>query len=301
MKIVNIIGGLGNQMFQYAFAIALQEKWKEEVKIDTHHYNYLFSKYFHGNNFYHNGFEIDKIFPCARLKKALVWDILKVSYYVPNFAISRVARKILPKRRYEFIQKAKDSYIYDEKVFTDNKYRYYEGYWMSARFLFPYRNKIKETYKFDSFTSSQNKEYELLLLKDNSVTIHVRRGDYLNCTNMTNICNLDYYRKAITKVKEQISNPIFFIFSNDIEWCKENLKQDLHNNIVYFVTNNKGCESYRDMQLMSLARCNILANSSFSWWGAFLNDRNDQIVFVPNKWITNINAEEIYLDEWIKL
>ena len=301
MKIVNIIGGLGNQMFQYAFAIALQEKWKEEVKIDTHHYNYLFSKYFHGNNFYHNGFEIDKIFPCAKLKRALVWDILKVSFYVPNFALSRIVRKILPKRRYEFLQKAKDSYIYDDKVFSDNKYRYYEGYWMSAHFFSPYRDIIKETYKFDSFTSCQNKEYELLLLKDNSVTIHVRRGDYLNCLNMTNICSLDYYRKAISKVKEQIPNPVFFIFSNDIEWCKENLKQDLEKDIVYFVTNNKGSESYRDMQLMSLARCNILANSSFSWWGAFLNDRNDQIVFAPNKWITNMNAEEMYLDEWIKL
>lgn len=301
MKIVNIIGGLGNQMFQYAFALALKEKWKEEVRVDTHHYNYIFSKYFHGNNFYHNGFEIEKIFPYAKLKKALVWDILKVSYYIPNFAVSRIVRRIFPKRRYEFIQKAKDSYIYDEKVFSNNEYRYYEGYWMSARFFNPYRNKIKETYKFGSFTSRQNKEYELLLLKDNSVTIHVRRGDYLNCANMTNICSIDYYRKAISKVKEQILSPVFFIFSNDIEWCKENLKQDLEKDIVYFVTNNKGSESYRDMQLMSLARCNILANSSFSWWGAFLNDRNDHIVFAPNKWIRNMNAEDICLDDWIKL
>lgn len=301
MKIVNIIGGLGNQMFQYAFALALQEKWKEEVKIDTHHYNYVFSKHFHGNNFYHNGFEINNIFPSAGLKKASVWDILKVSYYIPNFALSRIARKLLPKRRYEFIQDSKDSYVFDNRVFSQNRYKYYEGYWMSAHFLFPYRDTIREAYKFNPFTCAQNKKYEILLLKENSVTIHVRRGDYLNSTNMQNICTLDYYRKAIKLIKKEIDNPTFFIFSNEIDWCKENFKDDFEDVEVHFVTNNKGSESYRDMQLMSLARCNILANSSFSWWGAFLNERANQIVIAPSKWINNMNAEEIYHEEWIKL
>lgn len=300
MRIVNIIGGLGNQMFQYAFAVALQEKWKEEVKADTHHYHYIFSKTFHGNNFYHNGFEIDKIFQNAKLKVASPWDIMKISYYIPNFKISRVVRKLMPVRKSEYIQPAKQAYCFEPEAMESNA-RYFEGYWMAYKYFDACREKIQEVYSFPQLTTKENKEYAEMLSKDNSVTVHVRRGDYVKLGAFANICTLDYYKMAIAIARQQIEQPEFFVFSNDQEWCVENLEDAFGDATVHFVNNNKGSESYRDMQLMSMARCNIMANSSFSWWGAFLNTRTDQIVIAPSKWMNDRDCSNLYSDEWIKV
>lgn len=300
MKIVNIIGGLGNQMFQYAFAVALQEKRKDEVKVDTHHYHYVFSKTFHGNNFYHNGFEIDKIFHNAKLKVASPWNIMKVSYYIPNFKISRVIRKLMPVRNGEYIQPAAKAYQYDEKALIVNA-SYYEGYWMAYKYFEDCRSKIQETYAFPEFSTEKNQQFATALKKDNSVTIHVRRGDYVKLGAFANICTLDYYRTAIHIARQHIDKPEFFVFSNDQDWCKTNLTEAFDGSPVHFVNNNCGSESYRDMQLMSLARCNIMANSSFSWWGTFLNARKDQIVIAPSKWMNDRDCSSLYSDKWIKI
>lgn len=300
MKIVNITGGLGNQMFQYAFAVALQEKWREEVKVDKHHYHYIFSKTFHGNNFYHNGFEIDKVFPNAKLGIASPWDIMKVSYYMPNFKLSRLIRKLMPLRKYEYIQPPKNAYSFEAEALDSNA-KYFEGYWMAYKYLESCREKIHEVYSFPPFSTDENIKYAELLHGNNTVTIHVRRGDYLGLKGLGNVCTLDYYRKAIAIVRKHIEQPEFFVFSNDQEWCMENLKDAFGDAIVHFVNNNKGSESYRDMQLMSLARCNIMANSSFSWWGAFLNPRKDQIVIAPHKWMNDRDCSSIYSDKWIKV
>lgn len=302
MKIVNIIGGLGNQMFQYAFAVALKERnHGEEVLIDTHHYKNAIIKTFRRNNFFHNGFEIEKIFPNANLPIANKWQIAKVSYYVPNYILSRIVRRILPKRRREFIQDYKDAFIYRSKALTDSEFRYFEGYWMSPSYFDFCKETIWNVFALPPLSTKGNIIFEQLLNKDNSVTIHIRRGDYLNSAIFRDICTLDYYCCAIEAAKKKISDPMFFIFSNDQEWCKEYLMNVLVDNTVHFVTNNKGEDSYRDMQLMSLARCNILANSSFSWWGAYLNRRMDQIVFVPKKWTNQIESSDVYADSWIRI
>lgn len=300
MKIVNITGGLGNQMFQYAFAVALHEKWKEEVKVDRHHYHYIFSKTFHGNNFYHNGFEIDKVFPNAKLGIASPWDIIKVSYYMPNFKLSRIIRKLMPVRKGEYIQSAKKAYQYDRNALCVSA-SYYEGYWMAYKYFELYRKEIQSAYEFRPFSTDENQKYADILKGGNSVTIHVRRGDYVGMSAFGNICTLDYYKKAIALVRQQIEQPEFLVFSNDQEWCMENLKDAFGDATVHFVNNNRGSESYRDMQLMSLARCNIMANSSFSWWGAFLNAREDLIVIAPHKWMNDRDCSSLYSDKWIKV
>ena len=300
MKIIKYTGGLGNQMFQYAFAVALNEKQKDVVKIDNHHYHHIFSKTFHGNNFYHNGYEIDKIFPNAKLPVATPLDIMKVSYYMPNFKISRVIRKLLPVRKTEFIQPANQAYCFYRDA-LESSARYFEGYWMAYKYFDSCKEKIQETYSFTQFTTDENKDLATVLSGDNSVTIHVRRGDYVKLGAFANICTLDYYKNAIAIVRSQIDRPEFFVFSNDQKWCIENLKDALGDAPVHFVDNNRGDESYRDMQLMSMARCNIMANSSFSWWGAFLNTREDQIVVSPSRWMNDRDCSNLYSDNWIKV
>lgn len=301
MKIVNVIGGLGNQMFQCAFAIALREVGHgEEVYIDTHHYKHPYPKVYRGNNFYHNGFEVLDIFKHTGLRIAKPSQVRKVSYYIPNYFLSRVARKFLPVKRTEYIQSYKDAYKATTSALTSDK-QYFEGYWLSpANFNFC-RDKIIDSFQFEPFSTQKNREFAELLKNDNSTTIHIRRGDYLNGSIVQGICTIEYYRKAIVQVRKQIKEPVFFVFSNDPKWCVENLKSEFGDSPVYFVDNNTGKESYRDMQLMSLARCNILANSSFSWWGAFLNPRTNQIVYVPKKWVNNIDDKDAYVESWIKI
>ena len=172
---------------------------------------------------------------------------------------------------------------------------------MSPKYFDFCRNKVLESFQFPPFDTSDNILYEKILRTKSSVTIHVRRGDYLKSDIFSGICSLEYYKNAIIKACSLLENPIFLIFSNDSEWCIENFKEVLGNNKVYFISNNKGSDSYRDMQLMSKARCNIIANSSFSWWGAYLNKRGDQIVIVPNKWTNQLEDKDIYLDNWIRI
>lgn len=302
MKIVNVIGGLGNQMFQCAFAIALQEVFSQElILIDTHHYKNPFPKNFNGNNYYHNGFEVSKIFIKYPIKEASSKQIRKVSRYIPNYFLSRIVRRFFPQKSCEYVQHYLDAYLYDYNVLTDKSKEYYEGYWLSPKYFDFCRDKVITAFDFQPFTTPQNIEYAKILKNDNTVTIHIRRGDYVNASSFKDICTLEYYQDAISNVRKQIENPEFFVFSNDQEWCMMNLKDHFGDAIVHFVNNNRGNESYRDMQLMSMARCNILANSSFSWWGAYLNKRKDQIVYVPKRWVNNLDDRDAYADNWIKI
>ena len=141
----------------------------------------------------------------------------------------------------------------------------------------------------------------LLETKD-SVSIHVRRGDYLKSRLYKNICEVDYYRNAIIKAKEIVGKEAhFYFFSNDIEWCTNHLSDLIDDNHFHKVDWNTGANSYKDMLLMSGCRVNIIANSSFSWWSAYLNQREDKIVIAPKKWINKKILNPIQLPEWIKL
>lgn len=301
MKIVNVIGGLGNQMFQYAFAVALKCRAPQEsVYVDTQHYKNAFIKTYHGNNFYHNGYEIEKVFPNASIKSARAMDLMKVSFFIPNQIIARAVRRFFSKRKTEYVAD-QQPYVFIPEALEVNGDCYFDGYWMSPLYFDSYRDKIIKEFEFSPFDTEENMAMQPLLQKDNSIAIHIRRGDYVGSNTLGGICTLNYYRNAIREARKIIANPVFFVFSNDQEWCLENLKNEFGDAEVHFVSHNGGAESYRDMQLMSIARCNILANSSFSWWGAYLNQRKDHITFCPNKWHNTMEYKDHYVDGWIKI
>ena len=138
--------------------------------------------------------------------------------------------------------------------------------------------------------------------KGSVVSIHVRRGDYTKCSIFVDLSNTNYYEKAINYIKKCITNPIFLIFSDEPVWADKMLSNFIQNNRI-IVDLNKGNNSYRDMQLMSLCDGNILANSSFSWWAGWLNNNKNKIVIVPKKFYTDKKREESHLipKTWVSL
>lgn len=299
MKIVNIIGGLGNQMFQYAFALALQKKHREHVvKIDTSHFNYIFIKKFKSANL-HNGYEIEKVFPNARLGHATPWDLMKLTWYMPNYVLSRVVRRLLPARKNEYIQTPKDIFAYGEDVFSAKGDGYYEGVWQAVNYYVDVKEELREV-----FAHPMPNEYNVKLIRDiqdsNSVGLHVRRGDYLAAPEFNGICNLDYYKRGIAEILKDNQKHDFYIFSNDIPWCKQEIEPLINGHNIIYVTGNTGKNSCWDMFLMTYCKSLIIANSSFSWWGAFLNKDVKKVV-VPAKWVNREGAQENYCKEWIKI
>lgn len=299
MKIVNIIGGLGNQMFQYAFAIVLKsENPFEKVLIDTSHFHYLFFNHWRGSHL-HNGYEIDIIFPNANLKHASFFQLIKVTWFVPNYVISRIVRKLFPLRKTEIIQKRHDIFRYQPEVLSIHGNRYYEGNWESVNYYIKYRNLIQNIFSHDK-PDVENSQYIEMIKSTESVGIHIRRGDYLKYPKYQGICTLEYYKKAIDDIILDGKSHIFYIFSNDISWCEKNIKQLVQGQSVIMINNNKGNLSYWDMFLMTYCKDLIIANSSFSWWGAFLNNRNGR-VYAPQRWINEDRVFDIWMPEWKKI
>ena len=289
MKIVNIIGGLGNQMFQYAYALVLKNKFKtENVLLDVHHFNYYKL---------HNGFELKRIFKNINLEIADRTQLRKVTRYIPHYYLSRLIRKILPKLKSEYVEE--HFYAYNDSPFNVIGDCYYEGYWQVFNYYAPIKDKIISAFKFPD-PNGKNKEMVQEILSTNSVGIHIRRGDYLNHKDFKGICEIDYYRRAINDLDINSEAYKFYIFSNDISWCKMHIEPLVGNHEIKYVTQNCGYESFWDMYLMSNCRNLIIANSSFSWWAAFLNTNADRI-YVPTKWINGKNIVDIYDPTWLKI
>ena len=290
MKIVNIIGGLGNQMFQYAFAYALQMRNPEEqVLIDT--------SIFRGYHL-HNGFELDRLFG-LRLPVAGKEDLCRVTRYIPYYPLSRLVRKIMPPLKTVYLD---PEYLsFDPAAMTQSGDVYYDGYWQTEKYFWDIRDTVLDLFTFKDVLRPYSAELAERISGTDSVAIHVRREDYTQASNYRGICDFDYYDRAISKAKEFVQDPCFFVFSDDPLWCKRNLSPMLGAAETVFVEGNTGVNSSDDMRLMSVARCNILANSSFSWWAAYLNRRGDKLAIVPPKWVNEVESRDVYLDSWIKV
>ncbi len=266
MKIVTFKGGLGNQIFQYAFYLYLKRQVKSKI------YGYYNKNWLNG----HNGLEIQNIFEIKLPKSSLFSNLIAFFIRLLNF---------FTKRNY-FIssdQTVKMESIYFDGWWQDKKYYQGLGNWLTFR-----------DFQLDEQNSCILEE----ITNSDSISVHIRRGDYLEdhfAQKYGNICTISYYNEAIKLMKNNFSNPKFFIFSDDIEWAKNNLCVE---NRIY-VSINTDRKSFLDMYLMSRCKANIMANSTFSYWGAFLN-KNSIMVVYPKKWYNSkYLAPNIFNDNWI--
>ncbi len=277
-------------MFQFAFYLSLRNKFEnEKVKIDISWFD---------NDEFHNGFELKKIFDidCCFSDDKENSALSRAGY---SF-LSRIKRRLLPKKKSEIVESKEQQFHFHKNLFGNaNEDKYYRGYWQSYKYFDSISALIKSSFRFPPFYEKNNLKMNLYIRnnKDRTVSIHVRLGDYSQHSSLGGICNLEYYNRAILMIEKKIKNPIYIIFSDDIEWCRINF--NLSN--AKFVDWNKKQSSFRDMQLMSLCDHNIIANSSFSWWGAYLNPNKNKIVIAPKVWIRGNVAKDIILEDWYKI
>lgn len=289
MKIVKYIGGLGNQMFIYSFQYLLQKHYGETIYADTLYYK---------DHKFHNGLELENIFD-IKLTPANVRDILKLAYYIPNYYLDYHLRRYLPNRKHQYYEP--EGGAYTEDVFTKDRDRYYFGYWQDHKYYDAIHDELMSAFRFKHPLDDRNESIaDEMLSSENSVAVHVRRGDYVTHHLYKDICTEEYYTKAIDVIKSKVDSPVYYVFSNDIAWCKEKLAPIIGDAKIIYVDWNCGKDSYRDMQLMSLCKSLIIANSSFSWWGTYLNGRKPLVV-APKKWVNEPLAFEFTLDEWVKI
>jgi len=289
MKIVNILGGIGNQMFQYAFMVALREATKTEVLYDAS----VFKTYP-----LHNGFELDRRFNITA-KQADPKEIKKLTYYTTSYFWYRVFKRFPKRKTMKFEH---PNCIYTPELLEDKKDYYYYGIWQDYHYFDSYKDIIKKEFEWKEPLDEKNQKCNDDFAKGNTVSIHIRRGDYLKEWRYKNICELDYYQKAIAHVKKLFGNNMSYaIFSNDIDWCQENIVPLLDGSEYTMVNWNQGPDSYKDIRLMQACKVNIIAHSSFSWWGAYLNIHNDSLVISPDKWTNAEVSFERQLPEWIRI
>lgn len=185
-----------------------------------------------------------------------------------------------------------------------NLYSYYEGYWQSEKYFKDFNIQIINDFAFKNINILERGIYVNDILSTNAVSIHVRRGDYVNnpvVNNFHGSLSTDYYEKAIKLVMDKVENPVFYVFSDDIHWVQLNMFKTYDINLIFVITSSEE----EDLFLMSKCKHNIIANSSFSWWGAYLNEYINKIIVAPKIWYKNIEANKSTIDlipsKWIRI
>lgn len=287
--IISYAGGLGNQMFQYVLRCNFEKKG--EVRDDTSYYVHVSDAM---------PFVLTEVFPNVRMKE--VSDKEKEKYLRLNVSKSilrKVYYKLFGLREKRYCEK-KDLY-FDDAVLLE-KEGYFSGYWQSYKYVELVKDEIAERFRFKETNEKWIRELVKNMREENSVSVHIRAGDYFLPQNVAlfgNICTEKYYNSAIKLMCNKIDQPLFFVFSNDINWCKENILLD---NVVWMDEETMPKhEDWIEMYLMSCCRHNIIANSSFSWWAAWLNKYQNKIVIAPKKWLQTVEKDEICPEEWIRI
>ncbi|MDD5333374.1 MAG: alpha-1,2-fucosyltransferase [Rhodoferax sp.] len=287
--ISQIIGGLGNQMFQFAAGRALSIERGQALHLDISGF---------ADYRLHQGFELARIFAGqfeiatgAEVRRALGWQF------------SPVVRRVIERPGMSWLRRpslvVEPHFHYWTGLNSVPSNCYLKGYWQSQKYFGKHASVLRSDFTFKALNNRQNDNTIEEINRVNAVSVHVRRGDFL--TNPTTqakhgICSIEYYRDAIGYVLQRIERPYFFVFSDDMDWVKGNLKIDAP---CQYVDRNHGAESYIDMYLMSLCKHNIIANSSFSWWGAWLNSNPEKIVLAPKNWFVHpIDTRDLIPENW---
>jgi hypothetical protein len=294
MIVVKLMGGLGNQMFQYAAGLSLALNKKTELLLDesflTADTNNLYTK---------RNLELQ----CLNLDLNIATE-----KDIKRFNVTRSNKYIRSLQRnfpvlFSNLFAAESGMAFQKEFFNFPKNTYLDGFWQSEKYFKNIESILMEKFTPKETLNFENREWLNKITICESVSLHIRRGDYVvNKSAQVHHGNLilSYYINALNIIKNKYSNIEVFVFSDDLDWCKENLTLEPK---THFVDANQKTNFHFDMHLMSLCKHNIIANSSFSWWGAWLNNNSEKIVVAPKDWFTNgsINTQDLIPVKWIRV
>jgi Glycosyl transferase family 11 len=290
MIIVKLQGGLGNQLFQYAACRQLALKNNTLLFFDTTLLEYTKQ---------------------SDTKRKFELGVYNIRAGVADKALlQKVEKEAAAKNRLRKYFRFLDPCIYNEPHFYFDplflklkKSTIVNGYLQSEKYFKAIENVIRQELVLNRPVSSKTASLKQEIDKTTAVSIHIRRGDYVNneaTQKAHGTCSMEYYQKAVSIIAAKVDNMQLFIFSDDIDWVKNNFHTT---HPVTFVGHNDADHAYEDMYLMSCCHHNIIANSSFSWWGAWLNNNTSKIVVAPSKWFNEFDADtkDLLPPEWIKV
>lgn len=291
MIITKLIGGIGNQMFQYAIARSIAYTNQTDFKLDI------------------TGFESIKPPYTPREYELGIFNIIELfattdeiqRYKEKKSLVTAVFEKIVPPGYHYYYEKKK--FNYDPGVFELKGDIYLDGYWQTEKYFKGIENVILNDFTVKTEPAERNKALLYKIKNCNAVAVHIRRGDYASnpqASSSHGTCSLEYYRKCVDLIVKRVSDPHFFIFSDDSQWTIEHFKIDLP---TTFISHNEPSKGYEDLRLMRHCKHFIIANSSFSWWGAWLSRNSDKIVLAPKRWLRKegISTEDLIPEGWIMI
>ncbi|WGD34884.1 alpha-1,2-fucosyltransferase [Olleya sp. YS] len=273
MIVIKLIGGLGNQMFQYAAAKAVALHTKQELKLDTSGFD---DYNLHDYGLHHFNINAKLFNQKSKWIRKLEHKLNLTTYY------------------------NEQSFRFNPEVFNINtKNIQLNGYFQSEDYFINYRNDILNNFKIVSPLKQQTQYLLAEMAKTNAVSIHIRRGDFLK-HEVHNTSKAQYYKDAMAVIESKIEQPTYYLFSDDMEWVKANFKT---NHKAVYVDCNDAATAFEDIKLMSNCKHNIIANSSFSWWSAWLNTNPNKIVIAPKQWFNGDQYDytDVVPKSWIKL
>jgi len=300
MVIIKLTGGLGSQMSQYAYAKALATRGYE-VKIDPSQL-----KFYKLHDFELFRYNID-----LKLSTKKENDRFQKSNFITNILnncfTDHIVKRILNKARintYTSQVIKEKNHLFNKAFMEVNEDSYIIGDFKSERYFKDIRNILLEQFTIKNKPSNYLREMELKIIRsNNSCFIHVRRGDFARnkkVFKVHGVCGADYYQSAAEYMHSHVKDVEFFVFSNDLDWCKQNL--NIENST--FMENKDRRSPHEDIRLMSLCQHSIIDHSAFCWWGAWLNQNEDKIVVAPTRWFSNEQfqkeSEDIYCEHWVK-
>lgn len=277
MIIVKLMGGLGNQMFQYSIGKQLSFKHNKELILDKH---FLLRKDF-GENFTYRNYDLDIFNLNTKTSDEIINnDIITIEEPYNSPVMTNILNNI------DF-----------------NKNVYLSGFFQKEIYFKDIRHHLLQDFKI-TITDDKIKKIENEILSSNSVCINVRRGDYItnqNANNFHGFHGTEYIYNSISEITKKVLNPVFYIFSDDIDWCINNIKINYPH---FFVDHNfKGNKFSSYLKLMSSCKHFIIPNSTFAWWGAWLSQNNEKIVYTPKNWfnVDYMNTEGLIPNGWNKI
>lgn len=288
MIAVRLSGGLGNQLFQYAAARCLADLHQTDLVLDLHWFSHI------PPGATARAFELDK-FP-VRARRFRGTEVLWAKLHQ-----GRIIRKIpaIPRRWTHFRER---HFQWDAQFAGLPDGTYLDGYWQSEKYFAQSAQAIAQDLSVQAPLQGEDQAVASRIAACNAVSVHVRRGDFVHSPSGAALhaqCSLAYYQAAIGRISQQVQAPSFFVFSDDPDWTRQHLQLP---GPTEFVVHNAAATAYQDLRLMALCQHQIIANSSFSWWGAWLNRNPTKRVLAPQAWFNDAtDTRDLIPADWVRL